>query len=109
MMAKGKGLGGWSFVIGVILAALVGIFGNLGSWLWVLVIVGLIVGLLNIKSAESTSFLLAAIALVIVTVLGENVMSSIPLLSRVLNAITAMVVPATIIVALKSIYSLAKS
>ena len=108
-MAKGsRGFGGWAFIIGVIIAVLVGLFGGVLSWLWALVVIGLIVGLLNVTGKESSNFLLAAVSLVIVSVLGGNVMSSIPKLEQVLGAITALVVPATIIVALKSIYSLAK-
>ncbi len=109
-MAKGsKGFGGWAFIIGVVIAVLVGLFGGLSSWLWALVIIGLIVGLLNVSGGESTNFLLAAVSLVIVTALGSNVMSSIAVLGDILNAITALVVPATVIVALKSIYTLARN
>src|SRR3989344_4455305 len=109
-MAKAsKGIGGWAFIIGVIIAILVGLLGSVTSWLWVLVVIGLIVGFLNVSGKESSNFLLAAVSLVIVTVLGDNVMSSVAVLGRILNAITAMVVPATVIVALKSIYSLAKN
>jgi|SRR3989344_7495084 len=109
-MAKGsKGFGGWAFIIGVVIAVLVGLFGGLSSWLWALVIIGLIVGLLNVSGGESTDFLLAAVSLVIVTALGSNVMSSIPVLETILNAITALVVPATVIVALKLVYTLAKN
>ncbi len=108
MAKSSRGIGGWAFIIGVIVAILVGLFGSITSWLWALVILGLIVGLLNITGKESSNFLLAAVSLVIVTVLGGNVMSSVPVLGRILGAITALVVPATIIVALKSIYSLAK-
>ena len=109
-MAKGsRGFGGWAFIIGVVIAVLVGLFGGLSSWLWALVIIGLIVGLLNISGGESTDFLLAAVSLVIVTALGSNVMSSISVLESILNAITALVVPATVIVALKAVYALARN
>ena len=109
-MAKGsRGFGGWAFIIGVIIAVLVGLFGGLSSWLWALVIIGLIVGLLNVSGGESTDFLLATVSLVIVTALGSNVMSSIPVLETILNAITTLVVLVKVIVALKSVYSLAKN
>ena len=110
-MAKGKGgLGGWAFIIGVIIAVLIGLFGTLNSlWLGILVVLGLLVGFLNVNSAESTDYLLAAVALVIVAAFGREVMSSIPLLSNVLEAMMALVVPATVIVSLKAIYSLARN
>ena len=108
-MAKKGGLGGWAFIIGVIIAILVGLFGNLNNlWLGILVIIGLIIGFLNVTSAESTDFLLASVALVIVAAFGKDVLSSIMVLGNVLNAMVALVVPATVIVALKSIYSLAR-
>ena len=111
-MAKGSGgIGGWAFIIGVIVAVLLGLFGGALNQLWmgILVVIGLIVGFLNVSSAESTDFLLSSVALVIVASLGSNALSSINVLSNVLNAIMALVVPATVIVALKSIYSLAKN
>ena len=110
-MAKGKGgLGGWAFIIGVIIAVLIGLFGTLNPlWLGIIVVLGLLVGFLNVNSAESTDYLLAAVALVIVAAFGRDVMSSIPLLSGVLEAIMALVVPATVIVSLKAIYSLARN
>lgn len=110
-MAKGMGsMGGWAFIIGVVIAVLIGLFGQLNElWLGVLVVVGLIVGFLNVTSAESTDFLLAAVSLVVVAALGGNVLKSIELLSNVLNAIMALVVPATVIVSLKAIYSLARN
>lgn len=110
-MAKGMGsMGGWAFIIGVIIAVLIGLFGQLNElWLGILVVIGLVVGFLNVTSAESTDFLLAAVALVVVAALGGNVLNGIELLSNVLNAMIALVVPATVIVALKAIYSLARS
>ncbi len=114
-MAKGRGgIGGWAFIIGVVIAVLVGLFGGLNGssnelWLGILVVLGLLIGFLNVTSAESTDFLLASVALVIVAAFGRDVMTAISLLAKVLEAIMALVVPATIIVALKSIYSLARS
>ena len=110
-MAKGTGaIGGWAFIIGVIVAVLIGLFGALNPlWVGILVVLGLIIGFLNVTSAESTDFLLAAVALVIVAAFGRDVMSSIAILTNVLEAIMTLVVPTTVIVALKSIYSLARS
>lgn len=110
-MAKGMGsMGGWAFIIGVIIAVLIGLFDPSNSlWLGILVVIGLIVGFLNVTSAESTDFLLAAVALVVVAALGGDVLKDVSLLSNVLGTMMALVVPATVIVALKAIYSLARS
>jgi hypothetical protein len=112
MLAK---VGSWAFVIGVIIAIIVGLFSNGGNAVTttVLVVLGLIVGFLNVTGRETTPFLLAAIALVIVTSpnLGAGSLSNVsgvgPYLQGILSAITLFVIPATIIVALKAIYALA--
>ena len=110
-MAKGSSkIGGWAFILGVVVAVLVGLFGSLSPlWLVILVVLGLLVGFLNVTGGESTDFLLAAVALVIVVSFGRDVLSAITLVGRVLEAMIAFVVPATVIVALKAIYSLARS
>ena len=110
-MAKGSSkIGGWAFILGAVVAVLVGLFGSLSPlWLVILVVLGLLVGFLNVTGGESTDFLLAAVALVIVAAFGRDVLSAIALLGRVLEAMIAFVVPATVIVALKAIYSLARS
>jgi hypothetical protein len=75
----------------------------------ILVILGILVGLLNVTVRENSSFLLAAISLVIVTFIGSSVLSIIPQIGTILNAILVLVVPATVIVALKSIFEFGKN
>ena len=109
-MAKGKSVGGWAFLIGVMVAVLIGLFGSLGTWaVGLLVILGLIVGLFNVREKETSGYLLAAISLVIVSYFGKNVLDAIVILGRVLDAIMALVVPSVVVVALKSVYAAAKS
>jgi hypothetical protein len=111
-------IGAWTFLIGVILAVGVGLFqsflGSLSNALYaLLVVVGLIVGLLNIADKDVMTFLLASLALVIVSGLGQYTLvfiSQIPILSSlssILAALLVMFVPATIIVALKTVFSIA--
>src|SRR3989344_4537331 len=110
MAKKGSSMGSWAFIIGVIIAVLVGLLGTLSPlWLGILVVLGLVVGLLNVTGSESSSFLLAAVSLVIVSAFGRNVLSAISALGSVLDAIMALVVPATVIVALKAVYGLARN
>ncbi|MFH1500993.1 MAG: hypothetical protein ABIE22_03545 [archaeon] len=109
MAKKSKGLGGWAFLIGVILAIVFALIGSLSSGLLIaLVVIGLIVGLLNVTDEESTHFLLSSVALVIVAAFGSNVVSAIDVLDRVLNALLAIFVPATIVVAIRNVMSIAK-
>ena len=106
-----KSFGAWAFLIGIVLAVIIGLVsGGTISALWtgILAIIGLIVGLLNVTDKEVTPFLMAGIVLVIASSLGGQVMSAVPLASGILNAINILFVPATIIVALKSVFSLAK-
>jgi len=74
-----------------------------------LILLGLIVGFLNVTGRETTPFLLAALALVIVSWMGGPIFNLgwLTILQSVLNAIMIFVIPATIIVALKAIYALA--
>ncbi len=102
-------VGSWSFLIGVIIAIILGIFGILNpTWVTVLVIIGLIIGLLNVADTESEPFLLSGIALIIASALGQTVVSTIPIFLRILQALLLIFVPATIIVALRNVFSLAR-
>lgn len=57
-------VGHWAFIIGVILAVLAA-FVNIPSVLTILFVLGLIVGFLNVTEKESTPFLIAVIALLV--------------------------------------------
>ena len=106
-------IGAWAFLIGVILAIVLGLFSTyLGTnstyILWILVVLGIIVGLLNITGKESSKFLLASLALVIVSYMGQGVLGIIPQIGSILSALLVLFVPATIIVALRNLFDLAK-
>ncbi len=113
-----QSLGSWAFILGV-LVAVVG--GAIGGWLtgagpWItllLVVLGLIVGFLNISQKEVNDFLIAAIALGTVGWIANlaSIDTVIPVLGSVLQAIVANVVafvaPAALVVALKAVWALA--
>ncbi len=101
-------IGHWAFIIGILLAIIAGL---VPAWqtptiTWVLVIIGLIVGLLNIQAKETTEFLVATIALMIVGSAGAIPALGVIVLSILAN-IVAIVAPAALIVALKAVYALA--
>ena len=112
--AKENLIGAWAFLIGVILAVIIGLFaGQIGSGAStalqiLLVILGIIVGLLNVGDKETNTFLLAAVSLVIVSFMGQAALGVIEQIGSILGALLLMFVPATIIVALKSVFSIAK-
>ena len=112
-MAKTRGVdivGKWAFLIGVILAVVLGLFDPvLGNWAIVLVVIGLIVGLLNVTDKEVAPFLMSGAVLIIASALGGSLMSDMPYVGAVLDALLAVFVPATVIVAIKNVFSLARN
>ena len=103
-------LGSWAFLIGVVLAVVLSLFGSITPGVaWVLVIIGLIVGLLNIAEKEVQSFLLTGTVLVILSQFGADVFSQVSPLDEVLRSLLFVFVPATVIVALKHVFSMARN
>lgn len=100
-------IGKYGLIAGVVIAILIGLFG-VGSTalLWVLVVLGLLIGLLNIKGGEEIPFLIAVTVLVIVSYMSKGALEPIGL-EPVLDAIMALIVPAAIIVALKEVFAVA--
>lgn len=113
-------IGHYSFVIGVIIAIVLGIaasaLGEVGSWLIsLLIIFGMIVGFLNISATEAKEFLLVASALVLIAYAGINQTNSFAnvaligtYLKGTFDSILAFVVPAGVIVALKKVWLMAR-
>ena len=111
-----QAIGSWAFLLGAVVAILTGAVSPDNSNPTVasfLVLLGIIVGLLNITTREANSFLLASVVLVFVSGLGITVFQEVEsigvYLASILAKIIVFVVPATLIVALKSIFSLARS
>ena len=109
-------IGEWAFIIGIIIAILVGFVNDsnlMGILTLVLVVLGLLVGFLNITEKETTPFLVAAIAL-LATGGASDSLKLIPpavlgnFLANAVNNIAAFVAPAAILVAVKAIWALAK-
>ncbi|MFC1752597.1 hypothetical protein ACFL96_04290 [Thermoproteota archaeon] len=105
-----KKIGQYAFLVGVLLAIIAGIIVTANPWVvLVLVVLGVIVGFLNITAKETTEFLVASIALIAA---GAANMAIIPYigsyLAAILGYITVFVAPAAIVVALKAVKSLAE-
>jgi len=102
-------IGAWAFFIGVILAIIFA-FLSMQTWvIWLFLLVGILVGLLNISDAEAKPFLLAGAILVIISALSRNVFASVRYVPNFLANLMTIFTPATIIVALKSVFTLAKN
>ena len=100
-------VGKWAFVAGVVLAVLAGFVQ--GTWIpAVLAVLGLVVGILNVTAAETRSFLLAAIGLM----LSASSLQALPWvgdwLATVLGNLVVFIGPALLVVALKSLFETAK-
>ena len=123
-------VGSWAFVIGFFLALILGIALTVVPFLGItvesgivnvaaliLVILGLVVGFLNIHDKHVTDFLIAVIAvsavggITSITVQGLDVgiLSVIgALIANIVGLIVALVAPAGLIVGIKQIFALAK-
>jgi hypothetical protein len=102
-------IGKWAFIIGLVIAVLAGLFFQPAWAVWVLAILGVIVGLLNVTAEDTRGFLLAAIALT----LSATALNTIPgvgtAFSYVLPMVVAFVAGATIVIALKELFVTARS
>jgi len=108
MAKKGNRIGSWAFLIGVILAVIFA-FAAAANWVvWTLIVIGLIVGLLNIAVKEIEPFLMAGAIFVIVSALGKGVFPA-GFMQALLNNLMYLFVPATIIVALRSLWALGRA
>ena len=111
MARKGSKIGGWAFLIGLVIAVIVGfgLGGNLSQGMVItLFVIGLIVGLLNIADEEVTPFLMSGTVLVIVASLSKDVLSTVAFVGSVLDALLILFVPATVVIAVKNVFQLAK-
>ena len=118
-MEKGM-IGKWAFIIGALLAIVMGILEAVGNaigtneWLvLVLLVAGVLIGIVNITAKEVEPFLVASIA-VLATAAGANLMAANTLfsplgtlLADIVKDVALVVAPAALIVALRAVYSFA--
>lgn len=111
-------VGSWAFTIGVIVALLLGFLSNWFSpaaeqWLVVaLVIIGLAVGWLNVTGSETHQFLITAAILVFVSGAAVGTFGTLgqfgTWLSGAFQYLMVLFVPATVVVAIKAVFALAR-
>ena len=118
-MASQQQIGSYAFLIGVAIAIIAGvlygsgqtgILGSAAGWVpLILIVLGIIVGFLNIKDKEIDKFLIASLALLAApaTALWLNEIPAFgPFFSGIVGNVAVFVAPAALIVALKAIYAL---
>lgn len=101
-------LGKWAFIIGLLIAVAAGLGFNQPWVAWVLAVLGLIVGFLNVADKETHGFLLASIALIV----AANGVGSLPYIggyaTNIIAYLIAFLAAAVLVVALKSLFAISK-
>ncbi len=125
LKSKENSIGAWAFLLGVVLAIVIGLSTTLISIpaltayskqiYAILVLLGIFVGFMNVTGKDSQTFLIAGTVLVIVSKFGlESVTGTLigigvgDAVTSIFGALIALFAPATIIVALKTVFSIAK-
>jgi hypothetical protein len=102
-------IGKWAFIVGLVIAVLAGIFLQPDWAIWVLAILGVIVGFLNVTVEDTRGFLLAAIALT----LSATALNTLPVVGKafelILPFVVAFVSGAMLVVAFKELFQTARS
>ncbi|MBI4176383.1 MAG: hypothetical protein HY518_04200 [Candidatus Aenigmarchaeota archaeon] len=102
--------GSIAFYIGLIIAIIAG-FANIGSvGFQALVVLGVIVGILNVTGEEVQHFLLGTVALLLAGAALWNIdWGAVTFVKNVIGAFTAFVAGAALIVGLKIVWTVTKS
>lgn len=96
-------VGSWSFIIGLVIAIVIGAIGGRATNL--LLLLGLIVGLINITGKEIVPFLVATIGLIVAGSVASTI--GLPLwLVGILDNVSIFVVPGALVAAIKAIYAI---
>ncbi len=97
-------IGKWAFIVGLVIAVAAGLGFQYPWFAWVLALLGLVVGFLNVTSEETQGFLLAAIGLL----LSATAVQSIPYIgeqaTNILANVVAFIAAAVLIVALRALF-----
>ncbi|MEM2974500.1 MAG: hypothetical protein QW112_02650 [Candidatus Micrarchaeia archaeon] len=113
-------VGAWAFILGVVLAIIIGAAGKyIGmpvtstSVVLVLGLLGIIVGVLNVTDREVGLFLIATIAFLSAVAALDRVLSVIPvvgdILIPILGCVALFVAPGAAIIALKALFDISRA
>lgn len=103
-------IGRWAFIFGIVIAILLG-FMDFSYASVTLVILGLIVGFINITEKESHKYLLAVIALLLIGFSGLQIFAILnsgvsDWIQRILTAFVTFVASSGLVVAIKEVFHL---
>lgn len=103
-------IGRIAFLAGILLAIILGlVVESTNIWIAVLAGLGVVVGLLNVTQHEGKTFLIAAIALLLVGNPDSSLVNLGASLGTVLSNISVFVAPAALVVAARSLWGTAAS
>ncbi len=108
-------IGAWAFIVGLIVAIIIAILGaeTVPAWsFYLLALLGLIVGFLNVTEKQVMPFLLASIAFLVTFQSLASIVERLPLgemLSAFFGLITVFIGPAAAVVAVKELFAVTKS
>lgn len=106
-------IGGFAFILGIIISIIFALIPGLDAVTWVpfvLLILGIIVGLLNIEDKDLELFLIAAIVLIATSATPLNTLPVIgSLLNRIVINFVTFVSPAALIVSIVAIIKVANT
>jgi hypothetical protein len=111
MMSK---IGFWAFIIGLILAVVAGLItvnkDPNAAVVVVLIILGLIIGLLNITGKEILLFLVATIALIVTGHVFQSltVLNLGKYLDQILNYVATLMAPAAVVASIKVLWAIGR-
>ncbi len=110
-------IGKWSFIAGMTIAVLSGLYsaytGNpLNNFVTsILILIGLIIGLINITPKETLKFLFSVLSIFLLRALGGDFLDTVnifgPYIYGLINTMMILFIPAMVIVALKQIWDFA--
>lgn len=110
-----KSFGGIAFMVGLVLAVIIAIFSASSAPIWavyVLAILGLIVGLFNVTDSEISNYLIASIAFLLSFTALSSVFTVLTFgwdaVPTFFSLMTVFVAPGTAVVALKVLYETTK-
>jgi protein-S-isoprenylcysteine O-methyltransferase Ste14 len=118
--AKENLVGAYVFLVGVVLAIVLGLFHKSlesadGVFYTLLVAIGIVVGYFSVNTDKANTFLIASLSLVIVAGMGINPLLYVSnqnvvvgVLRNVLSSLMVLFVPATIVVVIKTVFSLSR-
>ena len=104
-------IGFWAFIIGLILALVAGLaWVDNNAVIIILLILGLIVGFLNVTAKEITLFLVATIALIVTGRVFEplSLLSIGEHLDNILAYVATLMAPAAVVASIKALWAVGK-